>query len=184
MGLGLVLVLATMALAAGCGSSSVVGTSGGPATTQAGPLTADLDCGSGGQAMAGMSTTAPSATAAAALHDYLTTSPAAASLRTATFVPAQTPRGFGPVQAVTAETAGVTAASAPRPPAVDQVQFFAHQGPDGRVTAVFGAVHLSRGWAAGTFAYCQPGTRPPDGATATTIQAAATTTSTTAMSGP
>ncbi len=171
-GLGL-----SMLLGSACGSSSVVGTGGGPATTTAGTLVADLDCPGEGVAGAGMSVAAGAVgadTSAEALHQYLASSPAASTLRNATFEPAQPPHGFGPVQGVTEATAVEvsTTSVAPTSTAPVHLQWFVHLGADGRVTATISTSDTGRGWMVGAFEYCQPGTRPPEGATATTMQAA------------
>ncbi len=165
-----VLLSALVVLGSACGSSSVVGTRGEPATTATGPLVADLECASQGEAVAGMSTTATSATSAEALHQYLASAPAASTLRQATFAPAQPPPGFGPVQGVTQATAVEvsTTSVAPTSTAPVHLQWYAHRGADGRVTAAISTSDAGRGWTVDAFEYCQPDTRPPDGATATT----------------
>jgi hypothetical protein len=176
-------------LASACGSSSMVGTSGDASTTLTGSLTADLNCGSEGAAVAGAmmskaATATGSATPAQAIHDYLATSPAIAppiaSLRTATFEPARPPRTDGPVQGVTSAgtvpvgvVGGDPTATAHEP----QLQWFVHRGTAGRVSAVIVVSNDGVGWMVGTFEYCMPGVEAPGGPTQTT-------TSTTIMGSP
>lgn len=156
-----------------CGSSSTSTTNAGRATT-AGTLVADLNCSGDGVAVAAaMVSNAPptgAATAADAVHDFLTTQTSVASMRGDRFEPSRPPSSYGPVQGVTAATAvrvSTTSVARTSTPPV-HVQWFVHLGPDGQVSAVVNASDTGKGWLVGTFEYCQPGVGAPRGTTQTT----------------
>ena len=156
------LVLATMALVAGCGSSTTVGTGDGPATTIAGEPVADLSsCAHvvGAEvSVAGGATGSPSPTAA--LHDFLATNATGRALRTATFEVAKPPPSDQPIQMVGNDGETTTVVT-------PDERWFVHLGTDGRPTAVAGVVHMgSGGWIVTDLELCQLGA--PNGATATT----------------